>query len=144
LSIEDELYQQRIARIGEIEGLGFKAYGHRFDFTHTIPQILAGYSDKTAEQLEPRVQVRIAGRILTVRRMGKAGFAHLLQDGERLQIYVRKDAVGEKDYALYEKLDLGDIIGVDGYLFRTRTGELSVHAEKLYFLAKTLYSMPEK
>jgi lysyl-tRNA synthetase, class II len=144
LSIEDELYQQRIARIGEIEELGFKAYGHRFDFTHTIPQILAGYSDKTAEQLEPRVQVRIAGRILTVRRMGKAGFAHLLQDGERLQIYVRKDAVGEKDYALYEKLDLGDIIGVDGYLFRTRTGELSVHAEKLYFLAKTLYSMPEK
>jgi len=144
LSIEDELYQQRIARIGEIEGLGFKAYGHRFDFTHTIPQILAGYSDKTAEQLEPRVQVRIAGRILTVRRMGKAGFAHLLQDGERLQIYVRKDAVGEKDYALYEKLDLGDIIGVDGYLFRTRTGELSDHAEKLYFLAKTLYSMPEK
>jgi len=93
LSIEDELYQQRIARIGEIEALGFKAYGHRFDFTHTVPQILAEYSDKTAEQLEPRVQVRIAGRILTVRRMGKAGFAHLQQDGERLQIYVRKDGV---------------------------------------------------
>ena len=144
MSIEDELYQQRIARIAEIESLGFKAYGHRFDFTHTIPQILAAYSDKTAEQLEPHVQVRIAGRILTVRRMGKAGFAHLLQDGERLQIYVRKDAVSEKDYALYEKLDLGDIVGVEGYLFRTRTGELSVHAEKLYFLAKTLYSMPEK
>jgi len=144
LSIEDELYQQRISRIAEIEALGFKAYGHRFDFTHTIPRILAEYGDKTAEQLEPRVQVRIAGRILTVRRMGKAGFAHLLQDGERLQIYVRKDAVGEKDFELYEKLDLGDIIGVEGYLFRTRTGELSVHAERLYFLAKTLYSMPEK
>jgi len=144
LSLEDELYQQRIGRIAEIEALGFKAYGQRFDFTHTIPQILAGYGAKTAEGLEPRVNVRIAGRILTIRRMGKAGFAHLLQNGERLQIYVRKDAVSEKEYALYERLDLGDIIGVEGYLFRTRTGELSVHAERLYFLAKTLHSMPEK
>jgi lysyl-tRNA synthetase class 2 len=76
--------------------------------------------------------------------MGKAGFAHILQNGERLQIYVRKDAVPEKDYALFERLDLGDIVGVDGYLFRTRTGELSVHVERLHFLAKTLLSMPEK
>jgi lysyl-tRNA synthetase class 2 len=144
LSIEDELYQQRIGRIAEIEALGFQAYGHRFDFTHTIPQIVAEYGGKTAEQLEPRVNVRIAGRIVTVRRMGKAGFAHLLQNGERLQIYVRKDAVGEKDYALYQLLDIGDVIGVDGYLFITKTGELSVHVERLYFLAKTLHSMPEK
>jgi lysyl-tRNA synthetase, class II len=144
LSIEDELYQQRIGRIAEIEALGFQAYGHRFDFTHTIPRILAEYSDKTAEQLEPRVNVRIAGRVVTVRRMGKAGFAHLLQNGERMQIYVRKDSVGEKDFALYQLLDIGDVIGVDGYLFRTKTGELSVHVERLYFLAKTLHSMPEK
>ena len=144
MSLEDDLYQQRISRIGEIEALGFKAYGQRFDFTHTIPQILAEYGAKTAVELEPRVPVRLAGRILTIRRMGKAGFAHLLQNGDRLQIYVRKDAVGERDFTLYEKLDLGDIIGVDGYLFRTKTGELSVHAEHLYFLSKTLYSMPEK
>jgi lysyl-tRNA synthetase class 2 len=144
LSSEEELYQQRIGRIAEIEALGFKPYGHRFDFTHTIQQILVEYSDKTAEQLEPHVPVRVAGRILTVRRMGKAGFAHLQQNGERLQIYVRKDGVSENDFALYERLDLGDIIGVDGYLFRTRTGELSIHAERLYFLAKTLFSMPEK
>ena len=144
MSLEDELYQQRLGRIAEIEKLGFKAYGHRFDFTHTIPQILAAYGDKTAEQLEPRVNVRLAGRINTIRRMGKAGFAHLLQNGERLQIYVRKDAVGEKDFGLYQHLDLGDIIGVEGYLFRTKTGELSVHVERLYFLAKTLFSMPEK
>ncbi|MGD0298647.1 MAG: lysine--tRNA ligase, partial [Bryobacteraceae bacterium] len=144
MSLEDELYQQRISRIAEIEALGFQPYGHRFDFTHTIPQILAEYSAKTAAELEQRVSVKVAGRISTIRRMGKAGFAHLLQNGERLQIYIRKDAVGEKDFALYEKLDLGDIIGVEGYLFRTRTGELSVHAERLYFLAKTLFSMPEK
>jgi lysyl-tRNA synthetase class 2 len=138
------LYEQRISRIAELEALGFRAYGQRFDFTHTIPQILADYGDKTAEQLEPRVGVRVAGRIATIRRMGKAGFAHLLQNGERLQIYVRKDAVGEQDFGLYERLDLGDIVGVEGYLFRTRTGELSVHVEHLYFLAKTLLSMPEK
>ena len=88
--------------------------------------------------------MRIAGRIQTLRRMGKAGFAHLLQNGERLQIYVRKDAVGERDYQLYQLLDIGDIVGVEGYLFRTRTGELSVHVEKLELLAKTLLSMPEK
>ena len=81
---------------------------------------------------------------MTLRHMGKAGFAHLQQYGERLQIYVKKDAVGERDYQLFKLLDIGDIIGVDGYLFRTRTGELSVHAEKLEFLSKTLLSMPEK
>ena len=145
MSLEDDLYDQRIQRIAEIEALGFLPYGHRFDFTHTIPQVLAGFGDKTAEQLaDPRVKVRVAGRIMTVRRMGKAGFAHLMQNGEQLQIYVRKDAVSEKEYALYQLLDLGDLIGVEGYLFRTRTNELSVHVEHLYFLAKTLLSMPEK
>jgi lysyl-tRNA synthetase class 2 len=144
LSLEDDLYEQRIRRIAEIEALGFQAYGRRFDFSHTIPQILTEYGETTAEQLEPRVVVRIAGRVATKRVMGKAGFAHLQQDGRQLQIYVRKDAVGEKDFALYQLLDLGDIVGVDGYLFRTRTGELSVHVEHLEFLAKTLLSMPEK
>jgi lysyl-tRNA synthetase, class II len=144
LSLEDDLYEQRIQRIAEIEALGFQPYGQRFDFTHTIPQILAEYGEKTPEQLDPRVNVRVAGRVMTVRRMGKAGFAHLLQNGEQLQIYVRKDAVSEKEYALYQLLDLGDLIGVEGYLFRTRTNELSVHVERLYFLAKTLLSMPEK
>lgn len=145
LSLEDDLLSQRHARIQEIEALGFKAYGQRFEFTHTVPQILAEYSARTGEELEQnRVNVRVAGRVLTVRRMGKAGFAHLQQYGERLQVYVRKDAVPEADYALYQILDLGDIIGCDGYLFRTRTGELSVHVEKLYFLSKTLLSMPEK
>jgi lysyl-tRNA synthetase, class II len=76
--------------------------------------------------------------------MGKAGFMHLLQSGEKLQIYVRKDAVPERDYKLYEILDAGDIVGVEGYLFRTRTGEMSVHAEKLTFLSKILLSLPEK
>src|SRR5947209_2078749 len=144
LSLEDELLKQRLARIREIEALGYRPYGRRFNFTHTIPEILARYGAKTAEELVPEVRVRVAGRLMTLRHMGKAGFAHLQQNGERLQIYVKKDAVGERDYALFKLVDLGDILGVDGYLFRTRTGELSIHAEKLEFLSKTLLSMPEK
>ena len=131
MSLEDDLFAQRLRRTAEIEALGFRAYGQRFDASHTIPQILADYSAKTAEELADKPRVHIAGRILTVRRMGKAGFMHLMQLGERLQVYVRKDAVPEADYSLYEGLDLGDIVGVDGYLFRTRTGELSVHVECL-------------
>jgi lysyl-tRNA synthetase class 2 len=144
MSLEDDLLAQRLARVREIEALGFRPYGQRFDFSHTIPSILSEYGAKTAEELADQPQVRIAGRILTIRRMGKAGFMHLLQSGERMQVYVRKDAVPENEYKLYEMLDLGDIVGIDGYLFRTRTGELSVHAEKLTFLSKTLLTMPEK
>ncbi len=144
MSLEDELLKQRLSRIREIEALGYRPYGLRYDFTHTIPEILAGYSAKTAEELLPEVRVRIAGRVMTKRLMGKAGFAHLQQNGGRLQIYVKKDAVGDRDFQLFQMLDIGDIIGVEGYLFRTRTGELSVHAEKLEFLSKTLLSMPEK
>jgi lysyl-tRNA synthetase class 2 len=144
LSLEDELLKQRLSRIREIEALGHRPYGRRFDFTHTIPEVIAGYGAKTAEELSPDLKVRIAGRIMTLRHMGKAGFAHLQQSGERLQIYVKKDAVGEHDYQLFKLVDLGDIIGVEGYLFRTRTGELSIHVEKLEFLSKTLLSMPEK
>src|SRR6266478_8672232 len=87
---------------------------------------------QTAEELEsPRVTVRVAGRIMAIRLMGKAGFAHLQQDGQRLQIYVKKDAIGDAGYELWKLLDLGDHIGGRGYLFRTRTGELSIHAEEL-------------
>jgi lysyl-tRNA synthetase class 2 len=81
---------------------------------------------------------------MAIRLMGKAGFAHLQQDGKRLQIYVKKDAVGEKGFDLYKVLDLGDHIGVSGYLFRTRTGELSVHVEEITFLSKDLLPLPEK
>jgi lysyl-tRNA synthetase class 2 len=144
LSLEDELLKQRLSRIREIEALGYHAYGRRFEFTDTIPEIVSGYGEKTAEELAPEVRVRVAGRLMTLRHMGKAGFAHLQQNGGRLQIYVKKDAVGERDFQLFKLVDIGDIVGVEGYLFRTRTGELTVHAEKLEFLSKTLLSMPEK
>ena len=144
MSLEDELLKQRLERTRELEALGYRPYGRRYDFTHTIPAILAEYGSRTAEELAEPVRVRIAGRVATLRRMGKAGFAHLQQDGERLQIYVRRDGVPERDFKLYQGLDIGDIVGAEGYLFRTRTGELSLHVECLEQLAKTLLSMPEK
>ncbi len=142
--MEQELLEQRLARIREIGELGYRPYGKRFDFSHTIPQIRAEYGSKTAEELEPRVHVRIAGRVLTVRPHGKAGFATLLQNGETLQIYVRKDDVSERDFNLFRLLERGDIAGAEGFLFRTRTGELTVHVQSLEFLSKTLLNMPEK
>src|SRR6185312_12818690 len=117
----------------------------KFSFTHTIPQILSDYTNSTAEELEKnRVDVKVAGRMVAVRLMGKAAFSHLQQNGQRLQIYVKKDAVGDKGFELYKLLDLGDYIGVSGYLFRTRTGELTVHVETLTFLVKDLLPLPEK
>jgi lysyl-tRNA synthetase class 2 len=138
------MFEQRAAGVREIEALGYKPFGQRFDFTHTIAEILYKHSAKTAEELVPEIRVRIAGRIQTIRRMGKAGFLHIQQQGERLQLYVKKDAIPERDYRLFGLLDIGDIIGAEGYLFRTRTGELSLHVDALEFLAKTLLAMPEK
>jgi lysyl-tRNA synthetase, class II len=143
LAFDDNVYALRRDKLKQIEALGQIAYRSKYNYSHTIPQILADYSDKTAEQLEsPRVNVRIAGRIMAIRLMGKAGFSHLQQGGQRLQIYVKKDAVGDQGFDLYKLLDLGDHIGVSGYLFRTRTGELSIHVEEITFLSKDLLPLP--
>jgi len=143
LALDEKIYELRREKLKQIEALGQPVYRSKYEFTHTAAQILAGYSSKTAEELEPtRVSVRVAGRIMAIRLMGKAGFAHLQQGGQKLQIYVKKDAVGEKGFDLFKLLDLGDHIGVSGYLFRTRTGELTVHVEEISFLSKDLLPLP--
>jgi lysyl-tRNA synthetase, class II len=145
LALDEKIYELRRDKLKQIEALGQRAYPTKYEFTHTIPAILADYSVKSAEELDQsRVNVRVAGRIMAIRLMGKAGFAHLQQGGQKLQIYVKKDAVGEKGFELYKLLDLGDHVGVSGYLFRTRTGELSIHVEEITFLSKDLLPLPEK
>jgi lysyl-tRNA synthetase class 2 len=145
LGLDDNIYEQRREKLKRIEALGQPVYRSKYDFSHTIPQILSEYSAKNAEELEKeRVNVKVAGRIMAIRLMGKAGFAHLQQGGQKLQIYVKKDAVGDAAFDLYKLLDLGDHIGVSGYLFRTRTGELSIHVEEISFLSKDLLPLPEK
>jgi lysyl-tRNA synthetase class 2 len=142
---ERNLFELRRGKLAEIEKLGQAAYPNQFPASHTIPEIRAKWGEATAETLDgSRTTVAIAGRIMAIRVMGKAGFATLQQGGERLQIYVRLDAVGEQGWALYKLLDLGDHIGASGYLFRTKTGELSIHVERLTFLAKAMLALPEK
>jgi lysyl-tRNA synthetase class 2 len=142
---ERSLFDLRKSKLEEIEKLGQPAYPNQFPASHTVPEVRAKWGEATAEALEAsRVTVAVAGRIMAIRGQGKAGFATLQQGGERLQIYVRLDAVGEQGFALYKLLDLGDHIGATGYLFRTRTGELTIHVERLTFLAKAMLALPEK
>jgi len=142
---ERNLFALRQDKLRQIEALGQSAYPNSFAATHSIPEVRAVYDDATAERLEgDRSNVTVAGRIMAIRLQGKAGFAQLQQNGVRLQIYVRKDAVGEQAFELYKLLDLGDHIGVSGYLFRTRTGELTIHVETITFLTKAMLALPEK
>ncbi len=142
---ERNLFALRQEKLKQIEALGQHAYPNSFASTHTLAEIRSRYEGSAAEQLEAeRINVAVAGRIMAIRAQGKAGFAQLQQNGERLQIYVRKDAVGDQAFELYKLLDLGDHIGVTGYLFRTRTGELTVHVETITFLAKAMLALPEK
>ncbi|MGB9069659.1 MAG: lysine--tRNA ligase [Candidatus Acidiferrales bacterium] len=138
-------YHQRRKKLSEIEALGHAPYPHRFDFTHTARQVVEQFARRTAEELaaEP-AQMRVAGRIVALRSQGKAAFVHIAGDGARLQIYVRLDTVGEEAYKLFRLLDLGDIIGVSGALFRTKTAELTIRVEKLELLSKALLPLPEK
>ena len=142
---ERSLFELRKTKLEEIEKLGQAAYPNQFPASHTIPQVRAKWGEAQAEELEAsRVTVAVAGRIMAIRAQGKAGFATLQQGAERLQIYVRLDSVGEQGFALYKLLDMGDHIGATGYLFRTRTGELTIHVERLTFLAKAMLALPEK
>ena len=138
-------YLQRQKKLKELAALGHDPYPHRFDASHTVQEILDRYASRTKEALEAeKIPVRLAGRLMTIRLQGKAGFAHLQSQGSRLQIYVKLDVVGQNAFELYRLLDMGDIIGVEGHLFRTKTDELTVWVEKLTVLTKTLLPLPEK
>jgi lysyl-tRNA synthetase class 2 len=147
---EKNLFALRLEKLTEIAKLGQPAYPNRSpakqgETATALAEVRAKWDKATGEELEAsRINVTVAGRIMAIRAQGKAGFATLQQEGQRLQIYVRLDAVGEQAFALYKLLDLGDHIGVTGYLFRTRTGELTVHVETLTFLSKAMLALPEK
>ena len=138
-------YLQRKKKLAEIEALGDLPYPHKFEQTVSPEEILSRHGGKDTAALEAeRVEVRVAGRILTLRSHGKAGFAHMQGAGARVQVYVRLDAVGERAFHIFQLLDLGDIIGVSGHLFRTRTNELTIWVTQLTLLSKSLLPLPEK
>ena len=140
-----EQFEQRQKKLEQIKEMGFDPYPREFRWTDTAAALGEKYSRTPGPELEAkRVEVSVAGRLVSYRLMGKAGFAHLQNLGRRIQIYVKKDAVGERGFQLFLLLDLGDSIGVRGHLFRTRTGELSIWVEELTILSKALLPLPEK
>ena len=143
-----ELTEQEIVRrekANNIRSLGMDPFGHRFDRTHRSGDIKKEYADKSGEELENmNVAVKVAGRIMTKRGKGKAGFMHIQDRDGQIQIYLKLDNVGEENYDLFLKSDIGDIVGIEGTLFVTHTGELSIKASKYIHLVKALRPLPEK
>jgi lysyl-tRNA synthetase, class II len=138
-------FEQRQKKLQQIQVLGHEAYPREFRWTDTAAALVEQYSPTPGPELEAnKREVRVAGRIVSLRLMGKVGFAHLQGSGKRIQVYVKKDVVGERGFELFHLLDLGDSIGVRGHLFRTKTNELSIWVEELFFLSKALLPLPEK
>lgn len=144
----DELNEQRQQRIKKLDVLreaGVAPYGTRFEANDRAGQLIKLHGEKTKQVLEQeKISCTLAGRVVALRRFGKAGFA-VLQDGsDRLQVYLKKDLLSDQAYTVVEQLDLGDWIGVTGTLFRTKTDEFTVEVHHLTFLSKALRPLPEK
>ena len=117
----------------------------KYDVTHSAPAAIAEFESRESTLAEGEtITVRVAGRMVGKRIMGKASFAHLLDGEGKIQLYVARDSLGEEEYAAFKKWDVGDCLGVEGTLFRTRTGEISIHATSMVLLAKSLLPLPEK
>jgi lysyl-tRNA synthetase class 2 len=141
----NDLIKSRLDALEEIKKLGVNPYPHRFDVSTNSSEILSGFKDpeNEAETEEQKKKiVSVAGRIMTIRRMGKASFCHIKDEAGKLQIYLRQNDVGEQLYKLFKLLDIGDIIGVHGFVFRTKMGEISLHATSIELLTKTIQPLP--
>ncbi|MFL2433677.1 MAG: lysine--tRNA ligase [Vicinamibacterales bacterium] len=137
--------QQRRTNFEALQEIGIDVYPSRFERTDEIRLLISLHGEKTADDLKSEhLEVKTAGRIVAIRSFGKANFLVLTDGGERLQVYVRKDALSEKEFKVFKVLDVGDIVGVSGHLFRTRTNELTIWASHLIFLAKCFEPLPEK
>jgi lysyl-tRNA synthetase class 2 len=142
---ENELMRVRREKLARIEALGWPSHPNRANTNTTVAEVVAKYSPKTAEELDASPErVAIAGRIMAIRDFGKASFLVLSELSSQVQVYVKKDALSEREWSLKENLDVGDWIAVEGPMMRTKKGELSVKAEKLDFLVKALRPLPEK
>lgn len=136
----EDIFEQRKAKIDEFSKAGLKPFGKRFDGAISTAEARALF----VPDAETEPAVRIAGRMTAFRAMGKAVFADVKDSSGRMQIYVQRDTVGEDFFKLFKKFDIGDLIGVDGVLFQTRTGEITVKATACTLLSKSLRPLPEK
>jgi lysyl-tRNA synthetase class 2 len=142
--LNDQLRVRR-EKLNKLREMGIDPFGKRFERTHKAQELFDLYGDLSKEELEEKqIKVAVAGRIMTKRGKGKAGFAHIQDVTGQIQIYVREDEVGEEQYELFKTSDLGDIIGVHGTVFKTKVGELSIRVSSYEFLTKALRPLPEK
>ena len=140
--------EQELVRIGKLEQLkelGIDPFGQKYDVTHHSVEIKEQFKGKTHEELEEENNiVKVAGRIMFIRKMGKASLCSMQDKWGVIQVYIRKDVVGEEQYALFKMADIGDIVGVEGMVMITQTGEITIRAEKYTHLVKALKPLPEK
>jgi lysyl-tRNA synthetase class 2 len=142
---ESDLLRQRRENYEELIKLGVDPYPHRFDRTHTIDELVSAHDPRSGEELEAaQIRTRTAGRITAIRSFGKANFLVISDGRARIQVYIRKDSLSERDFAIFRLLDFGDFVGVEGRLFRTKTNELTIWGSTLEFLAKCFLPLPEK
>lgn len=148
MSQEVELNDQLLVRrekLSELRTNGVDPFGKKFERSHTAEEISKSFEQNSKEELdEKNISVTLAGRIMTKRGKGKAGFAHIQDITGQIQIYVRKDTVGDDAYELFNSLDIGDIVGVEGTIFKTKVGELSIKVTTLELLTKSLRPLPDK
>ncbi|HIE06539.1 MAG TPA: lysine--tRNA ligase, partial [Desulfarculaceae bacterium] len=142
---ENSLRQQRIKKLEELKALGINPFANDFTPANTATAIIDEYDEIEAENLaENPPAATIAGRIVSLRTFGKAAFIHLQDRSGKIQAYIRKNLVGDDNYKVFKLLDIGDTVGVSGTIFKTRTGELTVQADAIRLLTKSLRPLPEK
>jgi len=135
----------RQEKVAQLRARGIDLFPYKFSKTHSIHEIVAQFGSRSREELEvEKIRVKVPGRIMTIRRMGRATFFHIANSQARLQAYIREDVVGPKAYELFDLFDIGDLVGLEGSLFRTKTGELTVLVESFLLLAKCFHPLPEK
>ncbi|MFQ5544126.1 MAG: OB-fold nucleic acid binding domain-containing protein, partial [Nitrospiria bacterium] len=136
---------QRKKKLTALREAGQTPYGTRFEGKKPVYKLIEKYEEATKETLaEETVSCKVAGRIVSLRRFGKAAFAHIQDVTGKIQIYFKKDILGPEGTEIFGKVDLGDSLGIEGVLFRTKTDELTVEARQLTFLSKSLNPLPEK
>jgi len=139
---DDHLVAERLKKIEELRAKGIEPYPYSFRFTHKAKELHDKYHNLKAEELTED-NASVAGRIVALRRMGKATFMHIMDGSGKIQSYLKLDDMGD-NYNLLKQLDMGDFIGVEGKVFKTRTGELTVHAKSVQLLSKSIRPLPEK
>ncbi len=141
--IDQEIIREQ--KLGKLVQEGVDPFPHNVTKTHSIFNVVSSYAELSAKELEDRkINVIVPGRVMSIRRMGRAAFFHIADCKEKLQAYLREDKVGKKNYDFFSLIDIGDWISVKGILFKTRTGELTVLADSFTFLAKCMHPLPEK